>query len=492
MTAVESRTGLLDADLVRGKVFSGGWTTSHGGTAEITEPATGQALITVGLADRHDIRSAAALAAARQPAWAATPAVERAAVLRRAAQLLTDHRAEVARWLVREGGAVPGKADAEVGSTVDELWVASSLPTHPHGHLLPADRGQRSTARRVPLGVVGVISPWNFPLLLATRAVAPALALGNAVVLKPDVNTPVAGGLLLAAVFEQAGLPAGVLHVLPGDAGPGAALTTDPDIAMIAFTGSTAVGRQVGAAAGGALKRMSLELGGNNALIVLDDADVVAASSAGAFGSFFHQGQVCMTAGRHIVLADVADEYLDRLTQRAAALRVGDPWTTDADLGPLINERQLRRVDQIVRDTVAAGATLHTGGTHEELFYRPTVLGGVSTDMPAWTEEVFGPVAPVVVVRDEDEAVAVANNTDYGLVAAVQTGDVARGAALAERLTTAIVHVNAQTIDDNAYVPFGGRGGSGNGSRYGALHSWDEFTQWRWLTSRDVPAAYPF
>jgi benzaldehyde dehydrogenase (NAD) len=266
----------------------------------------------------------------------------------------------------------------------------------------------------------------------------------------------------------------------------------DPNVAMVAFTGSTAVGREVGAAAGGRLKRVSLELGGNNALIVLDDADLEVASSAGAWGAFLHQGQVCMTAGRHIVLESVADEYLDRLAKRAEGLPVGDPFTEPVALGPLINERQLANVDRIVSETVAAGAEVRAGGTHERLFYRPTVLAGVTRAMPAFREEIFGPVAPVVVVRDEDEAVAVANDTEYGLVAAVQTGSLERGREVAARLRTGIVHINDQTLNNDAFAPFGGTGASGNGSRFGSQSSQDEFTQWQWVTSREQAHAFPF
>ncbi|MFG1842812.1 aldehyde dehydrogenase family protein [Micromonospora sp. NPDC049175] len=473
-------------------VFSDGWRTAAGGTLEVTAPATGAVLTTAGRANPGDIDAAVRRAQVAQPAWAARPAPERAAILRRAAHLLTEHRADVAGWLTREGGAVAAKAGFEIDSALDELWAASALPTQPYGELLATPAGAHSVARRIPLGVVGVITPWNFPLILALRAVAPALALGNAVVLKPDLNTPVAGGLVIARLFELAGLPAGVLHVLPGDADEGAALVDHPDVAMIAFTGSTAVGRVIGERAGRALKRTALELGGNNALIVLEDADLDAAAAAGTFGAFFHQGQICMAAGRHIVVEAVADEYLDRLARRADKLRVGDPADGDTDLGPLINRAQLDRVRRLVDASVAVGATVRAGGSHDGLFYRPTVLAGVTTAMPVFAEEVFGPVAPVVVVRDEDEAVAVANDTPYGLVAAVQTGVPARGAALADRLRTGIVHVNDQTIYDDAYVPFGGRGASGDGSRFGATHSQDEFTQWQWLTVRDSPPPYPF
>jgi benzaldehyde dehydrogenase (NAD) len=483
---------LSDVDWA-GKVYSGGWTSPRGGVLESVEPATGEVLATVGLANGDDIAAAAVTAKRAQPEWAAQPGPQRAALIRRAARLLEDNRAEVEGWLVREGGAIPGKAAFEVELVLGELWEAAALPTQPWGQLLPtSEAGRQSIAKRVPLGVVGVISPWNFPLILSARAVAPALALGNAVILKPDVQTAVSGGVLLARLFELAGLPVGVLHMLPGDAEPGGALAAHPDVAMISFTGSTAVGRMVGEAAGRTLKRVSLELGGNNALIVLDDADIDVASSAGAWGAFLHQGQVCMTAGRHIVLEAVADQYLERLTARAQKLPVGDPFTEQVALGPLINERQLANVDRIVTETVAAGADLRTGGTHERLYYQPTVLGGVTPSMPAFREEIFGPVAPVIVVKDADEAVRVANDTEYGLVAAVQTGSVERGLEIADRLNTGIVHVNDQTLNNDAYAPFGGTGASGNGSRFGSQSSWDEFTQWQWVTARPQAHGFPF
>jgi benzaldehyde dehydrogenase (NAD) len=485
--------GILDDLDWQGKVFSSGWVSAHGGVLDSTEPATGGVLAQVGLADAQDIAAAAAAAKSAQPEWAAQPGPQRTALLRRAARVLEDNRAEFERWLVREGGAIPGKAAFEVELVLGELWEAAALPTQPWGHLLPtSEAGRQSIARRVPLGVVGVISPWNFPQILSVRAVAPALALGNAVVLKPDVQTAVSGGVMIARLFELAGLPDGLLHVLPGDAEPGTALTENPDVAMISFTGSTAVGRLVGEAAGRTLKRVSLELGGNNALIVLDDADLDVASSAGAWSAFLHQGQICMTAGRHIVVESVADRYLERLAKRAENLPVGNPYTEQVALGPLINARQLAFVDRIVRQTVDAGASLRAGGTRENLYYRPTVLADVTPGMPAFREEIFGPVAPVIVVKDADEAVRVANDTEYGLVVAIQTGSVERGLEVANQLRTGIVHVNDQTLNNDAFAPFGGTGVSGHGSRFGSQSSWDEFTQWQWITSRPQAHGFPF
>jgi benzaldehyde dehydrogenase (NAD) len=485
---------MLEAVDWSGKIFTGSWTPAQGGgTLTSIEPATGQTLAEVGLAGKDDVAASAKQARAAQPAWAATPGHERAALIRNVARVLEDNRAEFETWLVREGGAVPGKAAFEVGLVLGELWEAAALPTQPWGQLLAtAEPGRESIAQRLPLGVVGVISPWNFPQILSVRAVAPALALGNAVILKPDVHTAVSGGVLIARLFEEAGLPPGLLHVLPGAAEAGSALALDPNVAMISFTGSTAVGREVGAAAGRTLKRVSLELGGNNALIVLDDADLDVAASSGAWSAFLHQGQICMTAGRHIVLESVADQYLERLADHAAKLPVGDPNTEQVALGPLISERQLANVDRIVTSTVSAGAQLRAGGTHDRLYYTPTVLGGVTQEMPAFREEIFGPVAPVTVVKNDTEAIAVANDTEYGLVAAIQTGSRDRGRAMADQLDTGIVHVNDQTLNNDAYAPFGGTGASGNGARFGSQSSWDEFTQWRWVTVRDQAHGFPF
>ncbi|OWV01497.1 benzaldehyde dehydrogenase [Micromonospora wenchangensis] len=476
-------TALIDLARTGGRAYHGGWRHTAGGTSKVVEPATGAVLTEVGVGDATDVAAAVEAAGRAQPDWWARPAPERAAVLRRAALVLTEHTDEVVEWLIREGGAVRAKAEYEVHSSLDELWAAAALAVHPHGELLADPAGRHSVGRRLPVGTVGVISPWNVPLLLALRAVAPALALGNAVVLKPDPRTAVAGGHVVAAVFERAGLPEGVLQVLAGGPEAGRALVRHPGTDMVAFTGSSAVGRQIGAEAGGLLKRTSLELGGNNALLVLEDADVRAAAAAGAWSSFFHQGQVCMSAGRHIVVASVADEYLAELCRQADAATVGDPWTEQVTLGPLIDAGQRERVDRIVCQSVAAGAVLRTGGAGTGLMYHPTVLSAVTPEHAAFTEEIFGPVAPVVVVADADEAVQLANRTEYGLVASVFTGSVARGAALADRLATGIVHVNDPTIDDNAFVPFGGRGASGNGHRHGAGRNGEEFTQWQWLTT---------
>jgi benzaldehyde dehydrogenase (NAD) len=402
------------------------------------------------------------------------------------------HRDDFGAWTQRETGAHRNKMHHEQNFTIQEVLNAATMPSQPYGSLVPsAQPGRLSMVRRIPVGVVGAITPWNSPSVLGMRVVAPALALGNAVVLKPDPQTPVCGGAMFESVFREAGLPEGLLHVVVGGADVGEAIVTDPNVNVVSFTGSTAAGRRVGELAGQGLKKVSLELGGNNAFVVLDDADLDAAASAGAYASFQFQGQVCFAAGRHIVHRSVADAYVERLVERAKRLRTGDPYREDVDLGPIVNERQLARVDGIVRRSVEGGARLVEGGTHEGLFYRPTVLADVTTDLPAWTDETFGPVAPVVVFDTDEEALALANDSEYGLAGAVYSRSISRGLALAQRIKSGMVHVNDQTVNDEAIIPFGGMGASGNGGRFGGAANWDEFTQWQWVTVRDEPRSFP-
>ena len=472
--------------------FLAEWQPGTGELHSVNEPATGRHLLDLRLSTPQDVARATAAAKAAQPAWAAASYQERSAVLRRAAEIYEAHRPEFGTWTQRETGAHRNKMHHEQNFTVGEALAAAAMPWQPYGSLVPTVQQERlSMIRRVPVGVVGAITPWNSPSVLGMRVVAPALALGNAVVLKPDPQTPVCGGAMFAAVFKEAGLPDGLLQIVIGDAETGQALVTDPNVALVSFTGSTEVGRMVGAMAGGLLKKVSLELGGNNPLIVLDDADLAAAASAGAYASFQFQGQVCFATGRHIVHESVASEYVDLLAQKARRLRTGDPYRTDVELGPIVNQRQLQRVDDIVKRSVAnGGARLVEGGTYEGLFYRPTVLTDVHLDSPAWTDEIFGPVAPVVTFASDDEAIQLANSSEYGLAAGVYSRSISRGLAIAQRIRAGMVHVNDQTINDEATIPFGGMGMSGNGGRFGAEANYDTFTQWQWLTVRDEPKSF--
>jgi benzaldehyde dehydrogenase (NAD) len=487
----ESGVALLDAKTWSGRVNIAGWTTAAGGTAPVVEPATGRTLEHVGIAAPEDVARATEVAAAAQRAWAATSFTDRAAVLRRAGDLFARSE-EIQDWLVREAGSIRGKAAFETGIAAQECYDAAALLARPIGQVLPSTEPRLSLARRIPAGVVGVISPFNVPLILALRSVAPALALGNAVVLKPDPRTAVSGGVAVMRVFEEAGLPEGVLSLLPGGAPAGEALVTDPRVRVISFTGSTAAGRAVAVAAARHLKRVHLELGGNSAMIVLPDADLERAASTAAWGSFFHQGQVCMTTGRHLVHASVADEYAERLADKAKHLPVGDPAAGDVALGPVIDAVQRDKIHRLVTESVDDGARLLAGGTYEGLFYQPTVLTGVTDTTPAYAEEVFGPVAPVRPFASLDEAVALATAGEYGLSLGILTRDVMKGLELAERIPTGLVHINDQTINDEPNIPFGGLAASGTGTRFGGEANIEAFTETRWITLRATEATYPF
>jgi benzaldehyde dehydrogenase (NAD) len=484
---------LLEKSAWQGKIFSNGWVFGSGGEYPVTEPATGGVLGALGAATPKDVAAAGKKAAEAQKGWAATSYEQRAAVLRKAGDLWARHADEVTTWIIRETGSIPPKANFEIHMATTECYEASALPSYPYGQLLRSAQPRLSFSRRLPVGVVGVIAPFNVPLVLSIRAVAPALALGNAVILKPDPRTAVSGGVTLARIFEEAGLPEGVLHVVPGGADVGEALVADPNVALIAFTGSARGGRAVSRVAAEHLKRVHLELGGNSALIILDDADLEAACSAGAFGSFFHQGQVCMAASRHLVQSGVVKKYTDILAGKAQHLPVGNPATEQVALGPIIDERQRDHIHSLVTSSVAAGARLAAGGTYEKLFYKPTVLADVPTSAPAYVEEIFGPVAPITPFDTLDQAARMAADTSYGLSLAIITRDVMKGLALAEKIPSGLVHINDQTISDEAQVPFGGVKESGAGSRIGGIAANIEaFTELQWVTLRTDVAPYPF
>jgi benzaldehyde dehydrogenase (NAD) len=484
-------TELLGSGMWAGKIYSGGWVDGSGGNYASVAPATGERLGDVGAAGPGDVRRAVQLARDSQQDWAVTPYDRRAAVLRRAADLMEEHEDELARWAVREAG-VP-RYWAGVAGPAEEFRQAATLASAPLGHVLPSAQPRLSLTRRLPVGVVGVIAPFNAPIMLAVRALAPALALGNAVVLKPDPRTAVCGGVLLARLLEEAGLPPGLLHVLPGGGDIGRDLVRDPDVAVIAFTGSVAAGREVAKLAAPLLKRVHLELGGNSAIVVLDDADLEHAVQAGSFGSFHHAGQVCMAASRHLVAAPVVEQYTALLGQRAQRLRVGDPADEDVAYGPLIDQAARDRVHAVVRDSVAAGARLVTGGSYDRLYYQPTVLADVPLAAPAYQEEIFGPVAPVVAVKEIDEAARLAAGTEYGLSLAVLTRDVLTGLALADRVPVGMVHINDQTSTDEPIAPFGGMRLSGNGFRIGGPDAnIQAFTETQWITVNQQVPSYPF
>lgn len=483
---------LLDPALWSDKIFINGWVASSGGTRDVVSPATGEKLGSIGVASVKDVNKAAKAAAVAQKEWAAQKPEARAAVLRRAGELWEQHAEEIQGWLVKEAGSIPPKAGLETHIAANECFEASGLPSHPMGEVLPSNEDRWSMSRQRPSGVVTVIAPFNFPLILSIRSVAPAIALGNAVLFKPDPRTAVGAGVSLVRIFQEAGLPDGVLQLVNGGVEVGEAVVAAPEVRVVSFTGSTAAGRKVGELGARHLKRTHLELGGNNALIILPGADLAKAASAGAFGSFMHQGQICMTTGRHIVHESLHDEYVALLTEKANHLPVGNPATEQVALGPIIDAGQTARVQSIVDATVAAGGTLAAGGTHEGNFYKPTVLTNLTTEMSAWKDEIFGPVAPVIKFSTTEEAIALASDGDYGLSLGI-LGDVGEAMKIADAIDSGIIHINEQTVADEANIPFGGVGSSGTGSRFGgARANIEAFTETQWLTLRPEIAPYPF
>lgn len=489
-----SHVSFLDENVWNGKIYVTGWVDAKGGTQQITAPADGALVGTVGNATAADLSEAAAAAAKAQPAWEATAPEARAAILNKAADILEANAEELLPWIIQESGSIPPKAGIEIEHSAGFLRAAAEAATQSPTATLSSVDGRDATEEliRVAHGVVGVISPFNFPMVLSMRAIAAALATGNAVVHKPDPRTPISGGIIIARVFEEAGLPADLLHIVPGGADVGAALCEDPNIAMVSFTGSPGVGAKVGEACGRNLKKVQLELGGKNALIILDDADIDVAASNAAWGAWLHQGQICMATGLILAPASKADKLIQTLTTKAHHLPVGNPATEQCALGPLIVESEAKRIEAIIEDAVAKGATLHVGGKATGTLFPATVLSGVKPGMRAFDEEIFGPVAVIVEYSTDAEAVELANVSDFGLVGSVIGADVDRAKAIAMQLKVGHLHINDQTVVASPLAPFGGRGRSGNGTRISGPAIWEEFTQYVWVTTKSAATPYPF
>jgi aldehyde dehydrogenase (NAD+) len=466
---------------------------TDGARADV-DPYTGDVLTEIRLAGARDLDEAYRAARDAQPAWAARPARERAEVIANAARVLAAREDELIGWLQREAGATRGRAAMELA-----LVRAVTERAVEQAHLINSWEGtgsdipdKENRVYRTAAGVVAVISPWNFPVQLSNRSVAPALALGNAVVLKPAGDTPVTGGLFLAKVYEEAGLPPGLLSVVVGSGGEIGDAIVEHDVPrVISFTGSTPVGEGIAAKAG--LKRLALELGGNGPLLVLDDADLDAAAAGALYGSYLHQGQVCMATNRIIVDAAVHDAFVERFVAGASALRYGDPREDGTQIGPIINRKQLDSVREKVARAVDDGADLLLGGdpvgpTGQVL--PPQVLLGDNTVATA-AEEVFGPVATIVRADGEDHAVHLANDTPYGLSSGVYTGDAERGVNVARRVEAGMTHINDTTVNDDAHIAFGGEKASGLG-RFGGDWVVEEFTTHHWISLQHRPRDFQY
>jgi acyl-CoA reductase-like NAD-dependent aldehyde dehydrogenase len=480
-------------ETVRGLLIGGEWNEAASGkTFEDTDPFTGDVVANVPAGTREDAKRAVEAAAKAFPEWSQSPPAERQRVFLKAADILEARADDVSSWLTRETGCTFGFAMFQLTFVQGLFRQAAALGYQPMGEIIPSDTGAFAMGIRRPVGVVGAIAPWNAALILPARSFASPIALGNTVVMKPSDNSPYVGGLLFGEIFSEAGLPDGVLNIVthaPGEAGPiGDELAENPLVRVINFTGSTETGRRIAETAGRNLKRVVLELGGSNPLIVLADADLDYAVDASAFGAFLHQGQICMSARRIIVEQPIADALTERLAEKTKGLKAGDPKEQDTIIGPLITGDALAKVKERVDRVVLEGATVLAGGDAEGNVYQATLLTDVPEDSEFRRVETFGPVAMVEVVGSADEAVERANDTTYGLSAGIITSDPDRGLALAQRIESGIVHVNDQPVGDEPQMPFGGVKDSGFG-RFGGTAAINEFTELHWVT---VSGAHPF
>ena len=448
-------------------------------------PYTQDTIFTLQAASTADVDAAYA-AADKAFQQGAIKSVElRQQILQKLQQVIQARQGEIIDWLILESGSTRFKAGLEVGAALSIIQESQKFPEQIKTEQLESKDPQRkSLVLRKPLGVIGVISPWNFPFHLSMRSVATAIACGNSVVLKPASDTPVTGGTLLGKLFEEAGLPAGVLNVISGAGSEiGDYFVEHPIPKMISFTGSTEVGQNVGskALASPRIKRLALELGGNAPLVILDDADLELAVELTIMGRFMHQGQICMSTNRVIVDASIHDAYVEKLLERVKTVAVGDPNLEETIIGPIINQSQIKKHQQIIQSAKEQGAELvYEGGIEGNLVY-PHIFTGVAPESPLAQEESFGPILPVLKARDEAHALKLANDTRFGLSSAVCTSNIERGISFTEQLDIGMTHINGISVADQANAPFGGEKNSGLG-RFNGRWIFEEFTRTHWLT----------
>jgi acyl-CoA reductase-like NAD-dependent aldehyde dehydrogenase len=441
-----------------------------------------------------EIRAIAARAAAAFPAWATAGPNARRAILMKAAAALEARAEAFVEAMMGEVGATRGWALFNLGLAASMVREAAALTTQIAGEVIPSDRpGCLAMALREPVGVVLGIAPWNAPIILGVRAIAVPLACGNSVILKASEICPRTHALIVEA-FAEAGFPEGVVNVVtnaPADAGGVVgALIDAPEVKRINFTGSTTVGRIIAKRAAEHLKPCLLELGGKAPLIVLDDADLDEAVKAAAFGAFMNQGQICMSTERIIVVDAVADAFVEKFKAKVGTLAVGDPREGKTPLGAVVDLKTVSHVEGLVADAVAAGAVQVNGGPSTGVLMPATVVDKVTPAMKLFREESFGPVVGVIRARDEAHAIELANDTEYGLSAAVFTRDTARGLRVARQIKSGICHVNGPTVHDEAQMPFGGVKASGYG-RFGGRAGIEAFTELRWITIETQPGHFP-
>lgn len=445
-------------------------------------PFTDEKLFSIRSADEPDLDKAYAAAKESQSEWATMLPQNRRALIEKFAELTLKYKDDIIDWLVKESGSTRIKAEGEFAASMAIIKEAATFPFRMDGLIKPSIvPNKENRVYRKPLGVIGVISPWNFPFHLAVRSIVSALATGNTVVVKPATATPVTGGLLFASLFEEAGLPKGVLNVVVGRGSEiGDAIVEHPVPKLISFTGSTEVGKGIAEKAGRLLKKTALELGGNNVFVVLDDADIDRAVESAVYSKFYHQGQICMSTNRILVAESIHDAFLERFVERVRGLKAGNPDEADTQVGPLIDHDQVERILDQIDKTVEAGAKLQSGGNVNGNVLDPTVVSGVTNDMPLAKNEIFGPVAVILSFKDDDEALRISNELPYGLSGAVH-GSVYRATEFARQVETGMIHVNDQSVNDEPHLPFGGEKDSGLG-RFNGEWVLEEFTTLQWVS----------
>jgi len=456
-------------------------------------PFNGEIIAQFKLASLADLDEAYRSAAAAQKAWAEVNPFEKQKILEKAITWVEQNEGDLADIIIDELGGTRLKAMIEIYLAKTFIKEASTYPLRMTGEILPSTvDGKENRLYRVPAGVVGVISPFNFPFNLSMRSVAPALGAGNGVVLKPHDDTPITGGTVVAKIFEEAGIPKGLLNVIVTDLGEmGDAFLEHPIPRIISFTGSEAVGRHIGEVAGRNLKKAILELGGNSAMMILNDADVDVAVNAAVFSRFAHQGQVCMCSNRILVQRGVYQEFLERFVDRVAKLKAGDPKKADTDLGPLINQRQTQTFQKQVQRGIDEGARVALRGKIEGNVATPTIFADVRPNMWVAQNELFGPAVCLIPFDSPEEAVRIANDSPYGLSGAIHTRNAEYGAELAKQFESGMVHVNDSTINDDPLIAFGGEKASGVG-RLNGKWALEEFTSVKWISVQHKQRHYPF
>jgi aldehyde dehydrogenase (NAD+) len=470
-------------------LVGGAWVTARdGATFTSTNPADRDDVLgTFPRSRAADVAAAVEAAGRAYPAWRATPQPMRGQILRRTADLLRERKEDIARVMTREMGKVLEEARGDVQEAVDMADYMAGEGRRPIGETVPSELTDKICfAWREPVGVVGLVTPWNFPIAVPSWKLFPALLAGNTVVFKPAEDTPLCANRLAEALLD-AGLPDGVLNVVHGfGEEAGGALVEHPDVRVISFTGSSEVGRHIAARCGEQLKRVGLELGGKNAIVVMDDADLELAIDGAVWAAFGTTGQRCTAASRMVVHTRVLDEFTDRLRTRAERLRVGNGLNEGVEVGPIVNKRQLQRVHSYTEVGQQEGARLVTGGTvldEGELargsFYAPTIFADVRPTMRVAQEEIFGPTVSIIAADSLDQALAHANSTVYGLSLSIYTRDVNRAFRAMRELEAGIVYINAPTIGAEIQLPFGGVKHTGNGHREAGSTALDEFTEWK-------------